>query len=524
MPETHYASGVPVPAVLRLRHARNQPRFIPYPKSASANPSPSPGQHALHTTIVITPVAIEPFGIHHLVRRPLPHRFSLSIRRPPRRSMQPRGDADDPPTVGPSRRRGLGFFPEPVVIRSDPYPGGDELDASDNRLRPSRGAPNRVPQSYSSWEEWKAWNTGHASTFSHKPPPVFVRPDVVKTGFEQGEEEGFGVDVENEGEEDTKTAPIHDAGKMPGSDLANWYRNLATGTAKDRDEVKREPDAPDLELAAPSTTQLENTAVDVKPDTKPSPLPLPSPPTSHNEISAENHPQPSVTSSASQSGSSTPAAAAPAPLRIPASEWFIRRALAKRHAAAPDAAPPPKRSSSIGGMLNIAGASTRPPPRPSYAIGPDNVGYARLSGLGWGGGGLGRPLDGSPGSSRPRTATPEGSARSRSRSPGARASLEPLSAADELNLEQLEDEEGRPSGPGRTEPVATALKLDRRGLGSGKAAKKVTHTAAEIRRAQRRAGREKGERAHAAKSKVKWAQKDKKEREERKRLLAALNA
>lgn len=442
--------------------------------------------------------------------------------------MEPRDDADDPPTVGTSRRRGLGFFPEPVVIKSSPYPGGDDLDGSDSGLRPSRSTPNRVPQSYSSWEEWKAWNAGHASTLSHRPPPVFVRPDVVKTGFEQGEEEGFGVDVENQGEEDAVASSIQDTGKMPGSDLANWYRNLATkgSSAKERDpvvEVKRDPDAPDLEPVSSSMAQLESTADDVKPDTKPSLLT--SLPSASHKIPSGHSSQPSVTSSASQSGSSTPAARAdPAPLRIPASEWFIRRALAKRHAAAPEASPPPKRSSSIGGMLNIAGASTRPPPRPSYAIGPDNVGYSRLSGLGWGGGGLGRPQDPSPASSRPRTAAPEGSGRSRSRSPGSRASLEPLSATDELDLADLEEEAERPSGPGRTEPIATALKLDRRGLGSGKADKKVTHTHAEIRRAQRRAGREKGEHQHPAKSKVKWAQKDKKEREERKRLLAALNA
>lgn len=433
--------------------------------------------------------------------------------------MEPRDDADDPPTVGPSRRRGLGFFPEPVVIKSNPYPGGDEIEDFDNRPRPSRGTPNRVPQTYSSWEEWKAWNTGHASTLSHKPPPVFVRPDIVKTGFERGEEEGFGVDVKIE--EDQETTPIQDTGKMPGSDLANWYRNLAIkATAKGHApewKVKKEHDAPDLELAAPQAAQLIDTAVDVKLDTKPwlSPPHLPS---------TENSSQQSVTSSASQSGLSTPAAdTAPAPLRIPASEWFIRRALAKRHATAPDSAPPPpKKSSSIGGMLNITGASSRPPPRPSYAIGPDNVGYTRLSSLGWGGGGLGRPQDPSLASSRPCTVTPEGSGRSRSQS--SRASLEPLSAVDELELADLEEEEGRPFGPGRTEPVATALKLDRRGLGSGQVDKKVTHTHAEIRRAQRRAGREKGAHQHPAKSKVKWAQKDKKEREERKRLLAALNA
>lgn len=445
--------------------------------------------------------------------------------------MQPRDDADDADdssTVEPSRRRGLGFFPEAVVIKSSPYPDGNHHDAPSTRVRPSRGVPNRVPQSYSSWEEWKAWNTGPASTLSHRPPPVFVRPDIVKTGFEQGEEEGFGVDVENDGEQGTKTTCIQDTtGKIPGSDLADWYRSLASkasSSAKQRDPAPdvTDPDAPDLERGAPSVAQLKSAAVDVKQDVKPSPSPLPS---TSREISAENSSQPSVTSSApSQPDSSTPPPAFPAPLRVPASEWFIRRALAKRHATAPAPNPPPKRLSSIGGMLNIAGASTRPPPRPQYVIGPDNVGYTRLSSLGWGGGGLGRPQDPPAGSSsRPRTATPEGSGRSRT--PTASRASPKRHSPDGNGLDDLSDlEEERVSGPGRTEPVATALKLDRRGLGSGKADKKVTHTHTEIRRAQQRAGRENGEHKHGAKSKVKWAQKDKKEREERKRLLAALNA
>jgi hypothetical protein len=88
-------------------------------------------------------------------------------------------------------------------------------------------------------------------------------------------------------------------------------------------------------------------------------------------------------------------------------------------------------------------------------------------------------------------------------------------------------------GPGRTAPIATSLKLDRLGLGhqrSTKAArdaeKKVTHTIDEIRRVQQRSrypppkqGVELGK-----KGKIRWKERDKKEREERKRMMAMLNS
>jgi hypothetical protein len=83
-------------------------------------------------------------------------------------------------------------------------------------------------------------------------------------------------------------------------------------------------------------------------------------------------------------------------------------------------------------------------------------------------------------------------------------------------------------GPGRTAPVATVLKLDRLGLGRGRAAKRVTHTSKEIERAQRRArgvrAPPKEDEEMEKKEKIKWKEKDRRERESRARIAAALGA
>lgn len=436
--------------------------------------------------------------------------------------MDAHGDADDhdPPSVGPSRpRRGLGFFPDPVIIKAAPYPTGGD-GPRQPRPQGSTG-PLQFPQSYSSWDEWKAWNTGPASTLSRRPPPVFVRPDVVKTGYEQSADGGFGVDVQTEYERDPKpTAAIH-PGKAAGNDIADWYRSLAAKRSEAQVKVEPEADAPDLATgAAKSAAALPSGSELEKPEEIHHTVPGHEGPHAHSNKLSVTSPEDA-------------ASERPAPLRVNASEWFIRRALAKKHAgaSAPNP-PPPPRPSSISSMLNIAGAAARPPPRPRYALGPENAGYARLADLGWSGGGLGRPLDPPSGSgSRSGTDTPEAPALSRSPTsapPHADGELSTRPTTDDEDgndLESMDEDEFVP-GPGRTQPVATALKLDRRGLGSAALEKKVTHSAAEIRRAQRSAGREKGENKHKQikRDKVKWAQKDRREREERKRLLAALNA
>lgn len=102
--------------------------------------------------------------------------------------------------------------------------------------------------------------------------------------------------------------------------------------------------------------------------------------------------------------------------------------------------------------------------------------------------------------------------------------------ADSDDDNDLDDQPVSQGGPGRTAPIATALKLDRLGIGYRRTrpkgatytAKKVTHSAEEIREAQRRAryrvikGVDLGK-----KGKVRWKERDK---EDRRRLAAALNA
>jgi len=84
-------------------------------------------------------------------------------------------------------------------------------------------------------------------------------------------------------------------------------------------------------------------------------------------------------------------------------------------------------------------------------------------------------------------------------------------------------------GPGRTAPIATTLKLDRLGIGHRSRhsiVKQVTHTAKEIEAAQRRAkygGRGREGLELGKKGKIKWKDRDRRERDDRRRLAAALN-
>jgi len=185
-------------------------------------------------------------------------------------------------------------------------------------------------------------------------------------------------------------------------------------------------------------------------------------------------------------------------------------------------------------MLNIGSA----PPRPAtiqYVLGPENKGYELLQTRhGWEGGGLGKPADW-----EERQMMPEaGPSRPRQRSPTIELDVNGEKVVD-LTIDSEDEEEGlglspiQKGGPGRTAPIATSLKLDRLGLGhqrNKKAARdaeaKVTHTIDEIRRVQQRSrypppkqGVELGK-----KGKIRWKERDKKEREERKRLMAVLNS
>lgn len=158
-----------------------------------------------------------------------------------------------------------------------------------------------------------------------------------------------------------------------------------------------------------------------------------------------------------------------------------------------------------------------------------------LKGFGWGGGGLGKPERWEEENADTPKEDRKGKRRAESddeiqevdASGNAIIDLT-LSSSEESSSE---DEEAL-SGPGRTAPIPTALKLDRLGLGHRSASEsKITHTHKEIVQAQKRAkygqrrtnkGEEKGEMGR--KQKIDWKRKDKREREERRRLVATLNS
>lgn len=342
------------------------------------------------------------------------------------------------------RHRGLGFFPDPVVIR-DPNPGW-----------------RRAHEQTDAWSQWKDWHTnasGHGG--QTRLPPVFVRAEGSYDELGRSVADGFGVAVEEGVEAEG------DAGepKEKGRDVADWYRSLSRASS------------------TPSGT--------------PKPASSPKPPDPAPKDDEPAPPEPA------------------APLRIHSSEWFIRRALASRakSTSAPSPAPPPR--SSIGALLNIDTAKPAPAPKPRYVLGPENAGYGRLAALGWAGGGLGKPVGGEP------------AAQSSALKPVVEAdgTVDLTGVPSDSDDESDESEPEQPSGPGRTAPIATALKLDRAGLGRRAPPAKVTHSAAEIEAAQRRARRQKAPAGGemGKKQKVKWAQRERQERESRKRIAALLN-
>ncbi|KAL1412772.1 hypothetical protein Q8F55_000520 [Vanrija albida] len=366
------------------------------------------------------------------------------------------------------RHRGLGFFPDAVVIR-DANPGW-----------------RAAQQPADAWTQWKAWHTnssGHGG--QTRAPPVFVRAEKEYDELGRSVADGFGVDVDDgaEGVDETE-------GKEKGSDVADWYRSLSRASGG---STPRPGGSPKPEVAP-------------KPDAVP-PLEPPEPAT--------------TTTTAPPAVAETAPAPAPAPLRVHRSEWFIRRALASKAAsAAPAPAPPPR--SSIGALLNIDAARPPPKPRPVYALGPENAGYGRLAALGWGGGGLGRVVGDAPPAERRKDDAPAERKRAVVEPDG---TVDLTADSDSESDSDVPSEPEPPSGPGRTTPIATALKLDRAGLGRRAPPPKVTHTPAEIEAAQRRARRHKAPAAEPGKKqKVKWAQRERQERESRKRIAALLNA
>jgi hypothetical protein len=395
-------------------------------------------------------------------------------------------------------RAGLGL-PPAIIIRSDPPPSTRQrelFEEAQKELAEKDWEPNQA-------QIWAEWNINPAR---HGPERLTRMPTFVKgTGNydELGRSAIEGAEVEVD-----RGRSMRKSGEE--QDLSEWYRGLAVRTAlKDEISAAKEDVGENTPAAAPVVIDLsqeddetEHPAVDSKPD-------IASAKTVHATDSKPSN----------------------KPLRVNQSEWFIRRALLAQDRSSTSSANSSPGPSSISTMLNIGTSQTRPVAI-NYVLGPENKGYELLQTRhGWEGGGLGRPDDW-----QERQDMPEAGP-SRQRSPTIELDVNGEKIVD-LTIDSEDEEEDfshapiAKSGPGRTAPIATSLKLDRLGLGHQRnkkaardAEKKVTHTIDEIRRIQQRSrypppkqGQELGK-----KGKIRWKERDKKDREERKRLMAVLN-
>jgi hypothetical protein len=395
-------------------------------------------------------------------------------------------------------RAGLGL-PPAIIIRSDPPPSTRQrelFEEAQKELAEKDWEPNQA-------QIWAEWNINPAR---HGPERLTRMPTFVKgTGHydELGRSAIEGAEVEVD-----QGRTMRKSGQE--QDLSEWYRGLATRRLAN-DEI---PDAKEnaverKPVAAPAVIDLsqeddetEHPAIDSKPDI------------ASAETVQVTESMPSIK-----------------PLRVNQSEWFIRRALLAQDRSTTSSTSSSPGPSSISTMLNI-GTSQPRPVAINYVLGPENKGYELLQTRhGWEGGGLGRPDDW-----QERQNIPEAGP-SRHRSPTIELDANGEKVVD-LTIDSEDEEEDfalppvTKSGPGRTAPIATSLKLDRLGLGHQRnkkaardAEKKVTHTIDEIRRIQQRSrypppkqGQELGK-----KGKIRWKERDKKDREERKRLMAVLN-
>jgi hypothetical protein len=409
-------------------------------------------------------------------------------------------------------RAGLGL-PTAITIRSDPTPSTRQRELFEQA---QQGISERewvhVPDQSQIWAEWNINPAKHGPERLTKVP-VFVKGTGSYDELGRSAFEGSGVQVD-QGKRKRE--------RLEGEqDLGEWYRGIAASrkveqrlkVLKEKVKVKETTSVIDLSQDDDVPENLiaqERGLADSKPTLKGEETP-------NNESKL-----PEVD------------AAPTKPLRVNQSEWFIRRALLAQDRSTTSSTTSSPGPSSISSMLNIGSSQPRPLAF-QYVLGPDNKGYELLQTRhGWEGGGLGRPTDWE---ERERRSAPEaGPSSRRLRSPTIELDVNGEKVVDlTIDSEEEEDQDNTPPvhGPGRTAPIATSLKLDRLGLGhqrNKKAARdaeaKVTHTIDEIRRVQQRSrypppkqGLELGK-----KGKIRWKERDKKEREERKRLLAVLNS
>ncbi|OCF77294.1 hypothetical protein I204_01281 [Kwoniella mangroviensis CBS 8886] len=422
-------------------------------------------------------------------------------------------------------RAGLGL-PQAVIIRSNPSPSrplhifteGNSSAESEEGEEAIRNAYRRVIPKETTWKEWNVNPTSHGPA-KLVLPPKFV---ISSTQYDElGRSSNDGVDVlvdkgkaRDEGEK-----------KESGRDVADWYMSLAKSRSGSGTPVNG--------ISANTDTNT-NMALEVK-------TIIQDP--SFQSVSSTSA---SIPATASSSSSTLPSSNFQKPLRVHSRDWFIRRALLHSSSSTPE---PPSRTTSIGSLLNIdSSAPVKRHYEPQYVLGPENKGYEILKDrLGWHGGGLGKPDGWEASQKQPLESgsSASGSSAAVYKKGKGKEVLEiddngqpiiDLTLSSQEDSDDSEEEEEKKYGPGRTAPIPTMLKLDRKGLGHThnsrnknieSLAKKVTHSHKEIEDARRRSqyGRGKGHGKGlelGQKGKVKWKERDKKDRDERKAIKAAL--
>jgi hypothetical protein len=388
-------------------------------------------------------------------------------------------------------RAGLGLTPA-IVIKSDPPPSTRQRELFEEAQK-ELAEKDWEPNQGQIWAEWNINPARHGPERSTKLP-TFVKGTGNYDELGRSAIEGAEVEVD-EGKMKRRT--------QDGQDLGAWYRGLASTKELKKEKAEAVEKKPaELSAVIDLSREDDENEVDLKPN-----------------LSAERLRNTEIEASETK------------PLRVNQSEWFIRRALLAQDRSTSSSAQSSPGPSSISTMLNI-GTSQPRPATISYVLGPENKGYELLQTRhGWEGGGLGRPDDWAERQNMPQAGP------SRQKSPIIELDANGEKVVD-LTIDSDDEEDDYAgdqvikSGPGRTAPIATSLKLDRLGLGHQRnkkaardAEKKVTHTIDEIRRVQQRSrypppkqGVELGK-----KGKIRWKERDRKEREERKRLMAVLN-
>ena len=436
-------------------------------------------------------------------------------------------------------------FPPAVTIRSGPAPARLPLDvdpyaAHEARLPKPGSPPATVYAPLPRAAVWAEWNINPAKHGPErvKGPPVFVQSQGNYDDLGRSTVDGVDVDVE-QGKLDAEGRK-----GQSGEEVAAWYAALSRAgsgaSTPAADPAHSTARARHVESVRPVVKVAVEHAIDLTADSDDD--------EATGDAGEDVKTAPTV--------APTQAGLLGEPLRVDPKEWYIRRALYKSHITNGPGPAKPFKSTSIGSLLGVTQIQVKAP-APQYVLGPENKGYDILKNtLGWGGGGLGKPVGWTPtvleddsnavaGPSRHASSLADQLAAddlqiksdaTRDTSPAELNGVVHLTGDSESEESDLDDEvpEGGPAGPGRTVPVSTMLKLDRLGLGhrrglvdrKGNSLKRVTHTHEQIEAAQRRAKKRVMEQNNelGAKGKIKWKEKDKRDVQERRRIAAALNA